>query len=88
MLRTTVQLGLLYNISGMLLHYFTTYNVAAVVDYCIYYIYNAIILISDINWNRPTAALWGCRLNHTLLRASYMITKQHAVALNAVHAAT
>jgi len=45
-----------------------------------------LIIISQINCNRQTAAFWRCELIHTLLKASYMIKKQHAVAGNAFNA--
>ena len=44
-------------------------------------------IISQINWNRQTAALWRCGLIHTVHRASYMIDKQHAAAGSAFNAA-
>jgi len=45
-----------------------------------------LIIISQINCNQQTAAFWRCELIHTLLKASYMINKQHAVAGNAFNA--
>jgi len=43
-------------------------------------------VISQINCNRQTAAFCRCELIHTLLKASYRINKQHAVAGNAFNA--